>query len=251
MRSRRAHEEPENHERWLVSYADFITLLFAFFTVLYATADRNIEKQKRFENSVRDSMRSFMTLGGGAGGGEFATLDNNASPVEPPFELYRRENESLIDFAQKILDQIRRSLTGPELSALNPDVMADDDGIRIVLSTDALFDQGTDKLNPKILQPLNKLLRTVPLEDREIQVEAHTSRAAGKNAGSPWAVTSSQAATIVRYILGTTKADPKRISLIAHADQVPASTGTTDEDATKNRRIEIVLKVAVTKSGRP
>ena len=55
--ARKKHEEHENHERWLVSYADFITLLFAFFVVLYATSTQNIEKEKKFEDSIRQEMK--------------------------------------------------------------------------------------------------------------------------------------------------------------------------------------------------
>ena len=54
---RNKHEEPENHERWLVSYADFITLLFAFFVVMYATSSNNQEKQKSFQDSVRMNLK--------------------------------------------------------------------------------------------------------------------------------------------------------------------------------------------------
>ena len=60
---KRQHEEPENHERWLVSYADFITLLFAFFVVLYATSSQNEEKEKKFEDSVRASFKMIGGLG--------------------------------------------------------------------------------------------------------------------------------------------------------------------------------------------
>lgn len=51
IRKKKRHEAHENHERWLVSYADFITLLFAFFVVMYATSTNNVEKQKEFEDS--------------------------------------------------------------------------------------------------------------------------------------------------------------------------------------------------------
>jgi flagellar motor protein MotB len=57
MSKLKKHEEHENHERWLVSYADFITLLFAFFVVLYATSNSDLEKQKKFEGSIKESMK--------------------------------------------------------------------------------------------------------------------------------------------------------------------------------------------------
>src|SRR5688500_17253028 len=56
-RKHKRHEEHENHERWLVSYADFITLLFAFFVVMYATSTNNVEKQKKFQESVREELK--------------------------------------------------------------------------------------------------------------------------------------------------------------------------------------------------
>ncbi|MBC7740586.1 MAG: chemotaxis protein MotB, partial [Bdellovibrionaceae bacterium] len=65
-RRRQHEEEPENHDRWLVSYADFITLLFAFFVVMYATSTNNQEKQKTFENAVRVNLK-LNGSGGGAG----------------------------------------------------------------------------------------------------------------------------------------------------------------------------------------
>jgi len=57
----KADEEHENHERWLVSYADFITLLFAFFVVMYATSNSDLEKQKKFEGSLKESMKIAVT----------------------------------------------------------------------------------------------------------------------------------------------------------------------------------------------
>ena len=61
MARKRTLEEPESNDRWLVSYADFITLLFAFFTVLYATSNQDIEKAKKFEDSIKKAFVNTVT----------------------------------------------------------------------------------------------------------------------------------------------------------------------------------------------
>lgn len=67
MAKRKKHSEHENHERWLISYADFITLLFAFFVVMYATSQSDNEKQAKFEKSFKKAMGMFSTSGSSAG----------------------------------------------------------------------------------------------------------------------------------------------------------------------------------------
>ena len=74
-RKRHPPEEPESHDRWLVSYADFITLLFAFFVVMYATSSNNQEKQKSFQESVRANLK--LSGGGATGDGSGGAAEGN------------------------------------------------------------------------------------------------------------------------------------------------------------------------------
>src|SRR6187401_515013 len=67
MAKKKHHEEHENHERWLVSYADFVTLLFATFTALYAMSARDSAKAKEFQKSIQKAFRSFVDFGGVTG----------------------------------------------------------------------------------------------------------------------------------------------------------------------------------------
>src|SRR4051812_24640939 len=88
------HEEHENNERWLVSYADFITLLFAFFTVLYATSQQDADKAKQFEQSIRKFFGAVISTGSGEGG--------STTGVGSGFEATRNFIESPIRHAPDI-----------------------------------------------------------------------------------------------------------------------------------------------------
>ena len=86
-RRKKRHEEHENHERWLVSYADFITLLFAFFVVLYATSEANQKKQEEFQDSLKQQFNGFIGLGAGS---QMDDLHDprNRSFIKPPIDQF-------------------------------------------------------------------------------------------------------------------------------------------------------------------
>jgi chemotaxis protein MotB len=88
MAKKKRKEEHENHERWLVSYADFITLLFAFFTVLYATAHRDLEKERQFEGSIKKAFKAAVQMGGGQGDGGLYVGPKKGSLVPPAIQLF-------------------------------------------------------------------------------------------------------------------------------------------------------------------
>lgn len=127
---RKKHEDHENHERWLVSYADFITLLFAFFVVLYATSTQNKDKEKSFEESIREKMK-MVGLGGPsggavAGGSNRVSMSDGAGGVDGP----SRKNIS-----EEILDSVARYFrkVDPE-GELFDNVDGDSGGARVSLA---------------------------------------------------------------------------------------------------------------------
>ena len=89
MAKKKHEEEHENHERWLISYADFITLLFAFFTILYATSQKDIAKAEEFQRSVQKAFRSFVDFGGLMG--KFVSTDSQTQLLPPPIDVVPQE----------------------------------------------------------------------------------------------------------------------------------------------------------------
>src|ERR1700761_5601039 len=104
--SRKVEDHDNSQERWLVSYADFITLMFAFFVILYATSERDIEKTKQLQKSVE----KFLIKAGafGESGAKIDQGEKNFSAIEPPIQTFRQntaDDTKLLDGIQAKLEQ--------------------------------------------------------------------------------------------------------------------------------------------------
>jgi chemotaxis protein MotB len=236
-------EEHENHERWLVSYADFITLLFAFFVVMYATSNNNQDKQKEFEKSVRLNLKlvgSGVGDSNGANKGEFGG-ENSAETIIPlegfparggPTEAY--------DYINRIVEKKLNKEDKEKIQELRHDAL----GVRIALASAQFFNPGGTKIKVGSLQALDKIAEFLTETERKIVIEGHTDNtavAASAPYESNWELASLRATSIVRYLIKYHKIDPKRISAISYADTRPLQTNDTEEGRSKNRRIEIYL----------
>ncbi|MBC7420907.1 MAG: OmpA family protein [Bdellovibrio sp.] len=236
-------EEHENHERWLVSYADFITLLFAFFVVMYATSTNNQEKQKSFENSVRVNFK-LEGSGGGAGTGADkgeAGGENSADviiPMEgfPPRGGPGETQEYVSRFMEKKLDKSDKE----KIQDLRHDAM----GVRIALASSQFFNPGGTKIKVGALPALDKLAALLQETDRKIIIEGHTDNTpVSKDAPfeSNWELASLRATSIVKYLIKYHQMDPKRLAAISYADTRPLKSNDSEEGRSQNRRIEIYL----------
>lgn len=243
---RKSHEEHENHERWLVSYADFITLLFAFFVVLYATSNANTEKEKKFEESIRKEMKLGVGFGAGVGNGAgpkegFGTKFGEVDAI-PDAEIFPRrigptEAEDLVErVIQKIMSDKERE---EAISSIRHDSL----GVRISLSASNFFPSGSAKLRLPALTSLDKLASILKKTDLKVLVEGHTDDQQ-VNAGqfeTNWELASARATSVVRYLAKVHKLDPKRMGAISYGDQRPVAPNTTEANRNLNRRIEIVI----------
>lgn len=239
---RKRHEEPENHERWLVSYADFITLLFAFFVVMYATSTNNVEKQKEFENSVRINLKlssnertSTPLPDAGAIIAEY--IQGKDGPDVFP---QKGSPGEAADFATRYLSKKIEQATAKELGLT---VRHDAVGVRVSLAASAFFPEAGYKLKRSSLKTLEQLSEFLALTDKKIIVEGHTDNQAlnSQAIGSNWELGSLRATSVVRYLIQYQKIDPKRLAAISYADQKPVAPNDTDENRAKNRRIELLL----------
>ena len=134
LNRRRRHEEHENHERWLVSYADFMTLLFAFFTVLYATSQSDSKKQEQFEHSIKQNM-SFGMLGGN----NESFFDNINSPnagslFKPLLQTFPKAGATSGDVENYVENRIDKDLSKEEKEQTVGGLHHDSVGVRIQLA---------------------------------------------------------------------------------------------------------------------
>lgn len=241
-RKKNKHEEHENHERWLVSYADFITLLFAFFVVMYATSNNDLEKQKSFEKSVRMNLKlvgknsassgaAEGNVGGEISGETVIQLDGFPSqgvPVEVEQYVGRALDKKLEGAEKEKIQQIRH----------------DTIGVRIALAASQFFQPGGVKLRTTALATLDKIAEILKETDRRIIIEGHTDNTpvvANPVYESNWELASLRATRIARYLIKYHQLDPKRISAISYADTKPVKSNDSEEGRSQNRRIEVYL----------
>lgn len=241
-RKNRKHEEPENHERWLVSYADFITLLFAFFVVLYATSNADIEKQKEFEDSVRINLKLGM-MGAGSGTGK-DTNNPDAAILELNMPLGQFPQKSGAEEAQDYVERfVDKNMSGDDKKKSIQDIRHDAVGVRISLAAAAFFPEGAAKLKQSSLRALNQVAELLKKTNRRIIIEGHTDDVQISNVdfASNWELASQRATSVVRYFIKYQKMNPKRFAAISYADQKPIVANDTQANRAKNRRIEILI----------
>lgn len=242
MSRRRRHEEHENHERWLVSYADFITLLFAFFVVMYATSTNNEEKQKSFEESVRANLKlGFVSQSSGQG-----SANNNGELVVPelinPIDGFPRRGGPT-EVQDYVARQIDKNLTKEEKEQAIVKVHHDVMGARISLAASSFFPSGQTKIKMSSLKILGRLAEILKNTDRRIVIEGHTDDRPidSPEFASNWELASLRATSVVRYLIKYQGVPASRLAAISYADQKPLVPNDSDENRAKNRRIEILI----------
>ncbi len=242
---KKKHEEHENHERWLVSYADFITLLFAFFVVMYATSTNNEEKQKKFEDSVRENLKLNVSGSGGRSEGQ-GTQSLNLNELVPelntPITGFPKQGgpKEIEDYVDRSLDKkMTKEERKKSISGLRHDVM----GVRISLAASSFFPTGSAKLKYSSLKSLDRVAELIKESNKKIIVEGHTDNTpvAGGNFESNWELASLRATSVVRYLIKYHHVDPKKLAAISYAEQKPIATNDTEEGRSQNRRIEVLI----------
>jgi chemotaxis protein MotB len=238
MARRKRHEEHENHERWLVSYADFITLLFAFFTVLYATSQQDTKKQEQFEKSAR---KSFAIGVGLDSVGEPQPISNDF--LESPFQTFPPAGSSAREVQNYVENKVKKDLSVEEYRATVEGINADQVGVRIQLATATLFASGSANLKEGAISSLDKIGQLLKKSNRKILVEGHTDDTPIHTPQYPsnWELSAARATKIVRYLILRHHLDPKQLVPIAYGDERPLVPNDSEENRAKNRRIEVLI----------
>ncbi len=239
-------EEHENHERWLVSYADFITLLFAFFVVMYAISSVDQKRAIRVENSVRWALH----IAGHGGGGDRMLNPEALMPGAPSVEMIRktdRERSSDEKLVKTVRAHIVRKVSNTGAGEARPSVLVMLEGRTLVVrvSTLNLFDEGKAVLRPSALGTLDAVLAEVGALNKPVRVEGHTdSSGASAVFDKNWALSAERAASVVAYAEAAGYIDTKLLSLAGYGARRPVAPNDTPEGRERNRRIDIVVDLA-------
>ena len=250
MRRRQFEEEHENHERWMVSYADFITLLFAFFVVMYAISSVNQGKYQLLTSSLGNAFTgeiSRQKLDATAGGNTDHTNlpgQYSAPSFIKPLELTRLRNEKLRrerEAMSALAINVSNGLA-PLIQEGKVKVLQNNRGIRIDIHDSLLFSQGSADLQPVALAPLTQITDALKQIEKPIQVEGHTDNIPIHNDRfySNWELSAMRASSVVRMLEGTGIAG-QRLSAIGFGPAQPLSENDTPLGRARNRRVSIIV----------
>lgn len=235
---KRKHEEHENHERWLVSYADFITLLFAFFVVMYATSTANEEKQKEFEKSIQVNLHLVGQGGNKVNHSMADALAELSSPVSSEFPT----NTGNREVQRYVEDQVDKKL-GKESQNYIRDIYHDTLGVKITLAATSVFEGGSAKLQRSALKSLDALAQILKETNKKLVIEGHTDNTPvrGGQYGSNWELAAARSNAVIRYLTKVHGLGEDRFIAMAYGENKPLAPNDTEERRALNRRIEIQI----------
>ena len=256
-RKKRA-EEPPNHDRWLVSYADFITLLFAFFVVMYSISSVNEGKYRVLSDSIvaafRDPVRSLNPIQVGelqrnpVSSEDEIIIDLFKLPVpteedlSPEKEPKQTEDNSELDEAtENLADSIEAAMSDLVDEGLI-DVRRDKRWIEVEIKSSILFSSGFAELSPQAIPVLRKLAGKLKSLDNIIHVEGFTDDVPISNFEfvSNWELSAARASSVV-HLFTRLGVNPNRMAAIGYGEYRPSAGNQTAEGRAKNRRVVLVI----------
>lgn len=241
MAKKKHAEEHENLERWLVSYADFMTLLFATFVVLYALAQSDVNSFKGIEEALRkafsqnifDNQANILT-------GSESIFEGEMGATNPLMLEYMSQK-----YEQSSYDEIKENIDKLKKDGVSAEI--DDRGLVIRLNSHAIqFKAGTAELNPESNRILDAVANIIKekFSIHYIQVEGHTD--SDKIVGSMkypsnWELSSARASSVIRFLISRHNFNPKIFIATGLADTIPVAKNDSSGNKAKNRRVEIII----------
>lgn len=257
----RRHEDHQNHEAWAIPYGDLITLLLAFFVVMYAISSVNTGKYRVVSFSLAQALNGSHSGGavgegitGGIGPAEgLGVIDlsshlresaqdkpNLASPLSPPSPALQQvslRTRRLHEIGEKIMTTL-----GGLVDRGLVDVNISDEWVQVELKSDILFASGIGDVAKSAEPVIGALAQVLIGFPNEVRVEGHTDNRPihSTQFRSNWELSAARAASVV-HLLTDSGVDARRLSVVAHAEQMPLRENDTDAGRTANRRV--VLQV--------
>jgi chemotaxis protein MotB len=256
--SRRKRTRPHaNHERWLVSYADFITLLFAFFVVLYASAQVDQRKVGRLALAIQvafqelgvfpasttqvplnmDEPMPFSTVQAIENANHTTDLSRVSSPPEDA--LTAASEESNLSALQAELQQSLQH----EISLHSIALHRESEGLVISLREFGFFDSGAAALKPSALPALDRIASILSVRSCRLRIEGHTDNIPIHTAqmASNWELSTARSTELVRLLILRYRFSPNRLAAAGYAEYHPIASNDTAPGRAQNRRVDVVI----------
>ena len=235
------------HDRWLVSYADFITLLFAFFVVLFASAKADQKKQMEVSQAIDAAFKSLGIFPDASR--RPAKQTNSASGTEPaaiPMNIVMGEDVLSPARVRDDLESLRRELQqrlSNQVAQHTVSIQMGRDGLVISLREAGFFDSGSAMPKPETLGTLHEIAASLGRTPYDLRVEGHTDNIPIHTVSfdSNWELSSARATRIARLFLDFQAIPPDRLSAAGYAEYHPVAGNSTAEGRATNRRVDLVV----------
>ena len=241
MARKKAHPEHANHERWLISYADFITLLFAFFVVMFASSQVDKKKadqvsqsvQTALEQGAQASAKQYVPRGiedpKGRGGSEKAS-SKSESPQAPAAELTP---------SMKFL----KTALAAEIETGKIEVHMEARGLVVSLQEGAFFPSGDDRIIPDSYPSIAKIAAVIEGLHNPVRLEGHTDSIPIHTArfDSNWDLSAARAIAMLNLLAVKFSVPRSRCAIAGYADTIPVDSNDTPQGRARNRRVDVVI----------
>ena len=253
------HEEHVNHERWLITYADMITLLMVLFIVLYSISQVDLAKFRKLKEGIAGGYggpTALAAVQGGAGalagGGAVFDAQLTGSGTQPSAQALNgllsdirartegaRQQRNVLQSTQQ---DLQKSLDAAGLGD-TVKFRLESRGLVVTIVTDkVLFDPGQADLRPEGREVMDKIAGALGKLPNKISVEGHTDNTpiSGRYP-SNWELSTARATTVLRDLIERHGIDTGRLQAAGYADQRPVASNATPEGRAANRRVELVV----------
>lgn len=232
-------EEPENHERWMLSYADFVTLLMIFFIIMYSMSNVDSAKYKQIASGLSSAMGggngvNIISTGGGVSAGkEAAPIDTNI--------INMTEEQSL----EKVKGNVDKYIKDSALSD-SVETSIEDRGLVLSFKDSLFFSSGNSDVKPeevKKLVEIGKLLNQSVVSKSFIRVEGHADNVPIKNSiyKSNLNLSAIRASNVAQILIDKSGIKADRISVVGYGEYRPKATNNTEAGRAANRRVDIII----------
>ncbi len=230
MKRRAKRHEHANHERWLVSYADFMTLLFALFVVLFASSRHNEHSIKQVSSAVKNGFQKMGAFSGSAADAETAPSPAPAPAVKSGIDLLELQR------------QLQKAL-GKEIEHQEVALKMTPEGFVISLHELGFFASGDAHLLPGAQEKITRIATVLMQYGLDMRIEGHSDNVPIHNAtyASNWELSTARATAVAMMLLNDAGFDPKRMSIAGYGEYHPTASNDTASGRSANRRVDIVI----------
>lgn len=254
MRPRRIRhvEPPVNQDRWLLSYSDFITLLFAFFVVLFASSYRDGQTIKKLSQSIHIGFQQLGAFSGGDAEHGVAYPDLPPDPSTYTPQVHHPAADSASAAAAVDIVQLRSQLEaaiGQELKDHEVTMRVTPEGFVISLNELGFFNSGQAVLLPGAAEKIQRIATVLSQHGLDLRVEGHSDNQPIHTAEfrSNWELSTARAMNVMTLLVDDSGFDPAKISVAGYGQYRPVADNITPEGRRMNRRVDLVVVASTAK----